>query len=307
MSGQLIKTGIAPMMLTEEQIQLLRKTLCRDLTNDEFELFVNQCKRTGLDPFAKQIYPVKRMDKKNDRAVLAIQTSIDGFRVVAERTGKYGGQDGPYWCDDSGEWKDVWLKKTPPIAAKVGVYRQDWKHPCYGIARFDAYAQKAYGKLTLFWDKMPDLMIAKCAESLALRKAFPHDLSGLYTSEEMSQSDDPRSESDESSESAGTAPSVGLLMIQELLAKLPESIKADLFQREQISAIEDMKTARVEPIIAKLKAIKKILALAKEKQADLQKTLAHFKVNSLVELDRAQCDLVTSRLTEKSTPEPASA
>ena len=97
------------------------------------------------------------------------------------------------WCDESGRWVDVWLKPTPPAAAKVGVYRTGFREPCYGIALFSEYAAKTKsGGLTKFWATMPALMIAKVAEALALRKAFPQELSGLYTTEEMSQADNGR-------------------------------------------------------------------------------------------------------------------
>jgi hypothetical protein len=111
-----------------------------------------------------------------------IQTSIDGFRIIAQRSGKYAGQDGPYWCGEDGQWTDVWLKSTPPLAAKVGVFHQEFHEPLYAVAKWESYAQSSP-----IWRKMPELMLAKCAESLALRKAFPNDLSGIYTDEEMSQ------------------------------------------------------------------------------------------------------------------------
>jgi phage recombination protein Bet len=164
---------------TPTQIAALKQLGLAQASPEDLAFFFHQAQRTGLDPFARQIYMINRGGK------YGIQTSIDGFRIIAQRSGEYAGQVGPYWCGEDGVWVDVWLKTTPPIAAKVGVYRSNFDEPLYAVAKWDSYSQPN----NPIWKKMPDLMLAKCAESLALRKAFPNDMSGIYTDEEMGQAE----------------------------------------------------------------------------------------------------------------------
>lgn len=157
------------------------------------EAFLAHCERTKLDPIARQIYIIKRGSKWQT------QISIDGARLVAERTGDYSGQTPVEWTADGVTWTQVWLADEPPRAARVGVYRKGFEVPLYAVARWESYAvyqdEWVNGRktgnqvLSSMWAKMPDLMLGKVAEMLALRKAFPMDLSGLYSTEEMQQAD----------------------------------------------------------------------------------------------------------------------
>ena len=162
---------------TQEQTQLISSTIAPNCTPDELKLFAYACQRSGLDPFSRQIYAIKRGGK------MSIQVGIDGLRSIAERTGQLDGSE-TYWCGEEGDWKDVWLGKAPPAAAKTIVYRKGSSHPFVGVARFQDY-NAGQG----LWSKMPAAMLAKCSEALALRKAFPADMSSLYTADEMEQAE----------------------------------------------------------------------------------------------------------------------
>jgi phage recombination protein Bet len=174
-----------------DQVELVKRTICKDASDDELQLFLGVCKKTGLDPFAKQIYAIRRWNSDAGGKVMSIQIGIDGFRLIAERSDKYDGQDGPYWCGGDGTWHDVWLADGEfPVAAKVTVYKKGSSRPFTGIAHWDEYVQTdKNGEPTKMWRQMPAGQLAKCAEALALRKAFPQELSGMYSVEEMQQSE----------------------------------------------------------------------------------------------------------------------
>lgn len=173
--------------MDQDKIDLVKRTVAKDTSNDELAMFLYQCQRSGLDPLARQIYCIVRKEKGIPKAT--IQLSIDGARLIAERSGKYEGQDGPWWCGDDGVWTDVWLENTPPKAAKVHVYKAGARVPTPGIALYREYVPTYNGEPMGLWKSKPAHMLAKCAEMLALRKAFPQELSGLYTAEEMAQAD----------------------------------------------------------------------------------------------------------------------
>lgn len=175
---------------TNDQRAALAQLGVEKASDADLAVFFHQCQRTGLDPFARQIYMISRKDRGQIKQT--IQTGIDGFRLIARRATDASrgtlGYDDTLWCDQNGQWTDVWLRREPPAAAKVTVIRNGERFPA--VALFTEYAGYKYdGGLTKMWADKGALMLAKCAEALALRKAFPQDLSGLYTSDEMQQAD----------------------------------------------------------------------------------------------------------------------
>jgi phage recombination protein Bet len=158
-----------------DQIDLIKRTVAKSATDDELKLFMYTCEKRGLDPLAKQIYFQKRRGKNGDDN-LTIITGIDGYRLQADRTGLYAGNDDPVFDDEKN-----------PSKASVTVYKLVKGVRCAftATARWDEYYPG--DALGFMWRKMPNTMIGKCAEALALRKAFPQELSGQYIPEEMAQ------------------------------------------------------------------------------------------------------------------------
>lgn len=177
---------------TPQQMDILKNTICKGVSNEEFEVFLMACMKTKLDPFMRQIYAVKRKGKRPDGTwgeTMTIQTGIDGYRLIAERTDRYApGQEPTYTYDPQGKLLSAtaYVKKMTADGT--------W-HLVSASAYLDEYIQthvdKQSGltKPTGMWANMPRTMLAKCAESQALRKAFPAEMSGVYTKEEMQQAE----------------------------------------------------------------------------------------------------------------------
>lgn len=149
---------------------------------EDLLIFLMTAKRTGLDPMAKQIYPIYRWDSRIGAEKMTIQAGIDGLRATAQKTNLYGGSG-----DAMFEEKD-----SKPVKATVTVFKINEKTgslmPTTATARYSEYVQvNKKGEEMGLWKKMPYNQLAKCAEALALRKAFPNDLSGVYSEDEMSQ------------------------------------------------------------------------------------------------------------------------
>lgn len=181
---------IVPMQFSKPQIEIMKRTVAAGISSEDFYLFLEVCKARNLNPFNREIYAISRYDAQANGNKMTIQVSIDGFRLLAERSGKYRGQVGPEYCGTDGQWKSEWLADEPPAAARVGVLRSDFAGPMWAVARYKSYVQtKKDGSPTAMWAKMPEVLLAKCAEALALRKTFPAALAGLYTHEEMQQAD----------------------------------------------------------------------------------------------------------------------
>ena len=166
---------------SEEERRVILETCCNGAPQAEARALIAIAEARGMSPILGECYFVKRWDSQKGREVWAVQAAIDSFRIKAEQTGLYAGQDEPEYEYD---------EKGALMLARVRVWRKDWPRPAVGVARWKEYVQTTKGgSPTRFWAQMPHNQLAKCAEALALRKAFPAVLSKVYTPEEMAQAD----------------------------------------------------------------------------------------------------------------------
>src|SRR3990167_3319694 len=181
--------------LTRNQLELIKRTVARGASDDELRLFVQVCKGANLNPFLRQVHLVPRWDSKLGQEVRAIQVGIDGFRAVAESSGAYAGNDDPTFDSDHEiaytkfeNKKPVEGSLTVPGRATVTVYKlmDGQRYGFTATARWEEYYPGE--KIGFQWHIRPYLMLGKCSEALALRKAFPKLLSGMYAAEEMDRS-----------------------------------------------------------------------------------------------------------------------
>ncbi|MFU0537459.1 phage recombination protein Bet [Gardnerella greenwoodii] len=241
---------------TQQQVAALKQLgVSNDVTQADLAIFLTQSKRTGLDPFSRQIYMIGRKQKTANgyETKQTIQVGIDGLRAIAHRVAQQCHEvfsmSDTLWADNSGVWHDVWLSAEPPAAAKVSVKRGGGVFSA--VAIFKEYAPVYNGKLSGMWATKPALMIAKCAEALALRKAFPSDMSGIYTDDEMSRAEDVSAptvvETSAQQQAETTSHSKPLLSTQEQREQILEML-AEAGIHDRLKAINYLKhTAHMPP------------------------------------------------------------
>lgn len=188
------------------QLQTIRAMCARDCNALEFDAFMEMCRMRGLNPLLKHIYAMVLHKDKADKRQLVIIVSVDGQRVIANRTKNYRPDDRPprFEIDPDIKTDPVASLLNPAglVSSEVAVYtfsHGGW-FPVPQVAYWEEFApyeeewadlpsgkRGRTGRLFLkpTWRKMPRIMLAKVAEMQALRKAFPDDFGGLYGEEEM--------------------------------------------------------------------------------------------------------------------------
>ena len=214
---------LRPVDLNSNQLDLVRRTIAKDCNAQEFDMFIEVCRRVGLDPFRKQIYCNIYNKDNPDKRQMVLITGIDGFRAVANRNGNYRPDEDEAEIVTDPELIDEASNPLGIERAVVSVYKQDNKgdwHRIRATARWTEFApideevewvdtgevwadsgkpkkeRRPTGVYRLdpknpnsFWRRMPHLMLAKCAEAQALRRGWPEDLAAIYTPEEMHHAD----------------------------------------------------------------------------------------------------------------------
>lgn len=172
------QTGNLPAITyTRDQVDLIKRMYAKDATDDELAAFMYASKRMNLDIIARQIHFTKRQGKP------VFIVAIDGYRLNAERTGQYApGREPSYTYDAGGKV----VSATAYVKKFIG---GEW-HEVAATAFMEEY-KPSDDSSGFMWKKMPHNQLAKCAEALALRRAFPKDLGDTITEEEAAQTREP--------------------------------------------------------------------------------------------------------------------
>ncbi|QRK08347.1 phage recombination protein Bet [Archangium violaceum] len=182
---------------SSERVELIKRTICpKGIGEDEFALFIEQCKRSGLDPLLKEAFCVARRQNAGNRerpnwvTRYEFQPSEAGMLARAERFPDFKGiQASAVYAEDEiivDQGKGEVVHRFNPAKRKgslVGAWARvvrEGKLPVVVWLDFAGYVQQ-----TPLWAKIPTTMIEKCARVAALRKAYPEAFGGLYVREEM--------------------------------------------------------------------------------------------------------------------------
>ncbi|MBO9555555.1 phage recombination protein Bet [Cellulomonas sp.] len=235
-----------------QQVAALQHLGVQGASDGDLAVFFHVVKRTGLDPFARQIYMIGRWSREGTK--YTIQTGIDGYRLIGRRAADARREtisvSAPEWCTEEGQWRPVWRSAWGwPVAARVTIHRG--QSPFTAVALFDEYKQtKRDGGLTQMWEQRPAGQIAKCAEALAWRQAFPQDLAGIYVDEEMQQADHTPDPTPEPSSRSGVSRLRAAVPAQdsEQQTPAPEPPPEDVQDAEVIDVPEGITAAQLKRV-----------------------------------------------------------
>jgi phage recombination protein Bet len=188
-----------------EALSLIKQQVAPEVSDAELAYFLQFCKVRKLSPFARQVYAIVRNVRDGDgwTKKMTLQTGIDGFRVLAERTGKYSpssrntefdkfpSEEQNQYERHVKKWHRAKEDFFPPYCATAFVMKlvSGFWTEIPATVRWSEFVAVTAKGLSPMWEKMPFNQLEKCAEAKALRKAFPEDLGGMYVDAEMQQAD----------------------------------------------------------------------------------------------------------------------
>lgn len=259
--------------MSRQQIDLIKRTVAKGASDDELRMFIQVCKGANLNPFLKQVHLIPRWDSKEGREIRAIQVSIDGFRAIAEESGAYAGNEDPVFTGEeiiqisAGKDSKAMKEIKVPEKATVTVYKlvQGQRYAFSATARWSEYYPGP--KMGFQWHLKPYLMIGKCAEALALRKAFPKLLSGMYAQEELDRS-----------QNEGGALDPSIQAFTALKKVIEKSTSDDL--RELMRKMKDSDKYSKEQKVQFYDMVDKRLSTLDKEKSETPKQVTHAKVEN---------------------------
>lgn len=162
---------------SQDQMNIIKKTVAKDLNMDEFVVFIYRARAYFLDPLKGEI-SVRIHNKDNPaKRQMVVIVQRDGYLTVAHRSGMFGGMQSGTRKEQDPEtkkwlmfgWAKVWSKAYPDTPVEIEV---DFAEYC-----------PADTSRSPLWKSKPKTMIQKVAESQALRRAF--NISGVYETAEV--------------------------------------------------------------------------------------------------------------------------
>lgn len=203
--------------LRDAEYSVLLRTVCKHAPREIAAFFMLFCLKRGLDPFSKQVY--LWADKMENGVPVPgctwnIVAGIDGLRAIASRSPYYRGPKRPIWTYEADPSQPDGIRrftkedsrygnivgKRVPEACEVAILRAVPQAPTnpaiymefIGIARFGEFCKTRTGKVYGNWEDQPEHQLRVRAEAMALRMAFPEEVGGIYTEDELRESRAPQ-------------------------------------------------------------------------------------------------------------------